>query len=120
MKNPYETLVKEEYLIYDLVSMISAIGGTLGLCIGFSFKECARDILGFFMNIFEIITQHKNRTKVWVDSHKPNQHSGLDLQQEQALSVELLRAELMKQSRNMDCLESKMAHYEKRLDELEK
>ena len=31
--------VKEEYLIYDGVAMISAIGGTLGLCIGFSFYD---------------------------------------------------------------------------------
>ena len=29
--------VKEEYLINNGVAMISAIGGTLGICIGFSF-----------------------------------------------------------------------------------
>ena len=29
--------VREEYLIYDTVAMISAIGGTMGLCIGISF-----------------------------------------------------------------------------------
>ena len=34
---PVKVNVKEEYLIYDGVAMISAIGGTLGLCIGFSF-----------------------------------------------------------------------------------
>ena len=37
--NPPKILVREEYLIYDGVAMISAIGGTLGLCIGFSFTE---------------------------------------------------------------------------------
>ena len=31
--------VKEEYVIYDAVAMISAIGGTMGLCIGFSFSD---------------------------------------------------------------------------------
>ena len=31
--------VKEEYVIYDMLQLIGAIGGTLGLCIGFSFKE---------------------------------------------------------------------------------
>ena len=35
--NPAKVTVKEEYLIYDAVSMISAIGGTMGLCVGFSF-----------------------------------------------------------------------------------
>ena len=39
VKNPYEAIVNEEYIMYDMVAMISAIGGTLGLCIGFSFTE---------------------------------------------------------------------------------
>ena len=37
--------VEEEYLIYDFVAMISAIGGTMGLCIGFSFTEVANFLL---------------------------------------------------------------------------
>ena len=39
--NPPKVIVKEEYLIFDMVSMIGAVGGTLGLCIGFSFMEFA-------------------------------------------------------------------------------
>ena len=31
--------VKEEYLIYDTVSMISVVGGFMGLCVGFSFYD---------------------------------------------------------------------------------
>ena len=31
------TIVYEEYLIYDVISMIGSVGGTLGMCIGFSF-----------------------------------------------------------------------------------
>ena len=38
--------VKEEYVIYDMLQLIGAIGGTLGLCIGFSFKEVYSLILG--------------------------------------------------------------------------
>ena len=34
---PSKVTVKEEYLIYDLVSMISAIGGTMSLCAGLNF-----------------------------------------------------------------------------------
>ena len=34
-----ELQVKEEYVIYDFVGMISSIGGNLGLFIGFSFFD---------------------------------------------------------------------------------
>ena len=43
--NPPRVTVKEEYLIFDLVSLISAIGGTMGLCIGFSFVDVTRFLL---------------------------------------------------------------------------
>ena len=45
--SPARVKVKQEYLIYDAVSMISAIGGTLGLCIGFSFREVSGLVLGY-------------------------------------------------------------------------
>ena len=45
--DPPHVVVKEEYLIFDFVSMISAIGGTLGLCIGFSFTDFAGRILAY-------------------------------------------------------------------------
>ena len=35
----------EEYLIFDSVAMIGSIGGTLGLCIGFSFANVFAMIL---------------------------------------------------------------------------
>ena len=35
--HPAKVHVKEEYLIYDTVALVSSIGGTLGLCIGISF-----------------------------------------------------------------------------------
>ena len=34
-----DVTVHEEYLIYDLVAVVSAIGGTMGLCIGISFRD---------------------------------------------------------------------------------
>ena len=36
---PAEVTVREEYIIYDAVALVSTIGGTLGIFIGFSFKE---------------------------------------------------------------------------------
>ena len=43
---PPKVRVKEEYLLFDMVSMISAIGGTMGLCIGFSFGDVTRWLVG--------------------------------------------------------------------------
>ena len=43
--HPPKVRVKEEYLLFDMVSMISAIGGTMGLCIGFSFGDVTKWIV---------------------------------------------------------------------------
>ena len=37
-----EVQVKEEFLIYDLNAIVAAIGGSLGLFLGFSCYEMAR------------------------------------------------------------------------------
>lgn len=37
-----EVRVKEEFLIYDLNAIVAAIGGSLGLFLGFSCYEVAR------------------------------------------------------------------------------
>ena len=44
---PPRVTVKEEYLVYDLVSMIGAIGGTMGLCIGLTYNVVLRIGDGF-------------------------------------------------------------------------
>ena len=49
--DPHSVKVHEEYLIYDLVAMISAIGGTMGLCIGFSFTNILSSILRYLAQI---------------------------------------------------------------------
>ena len=33
---PERKKIAEEYLLYDVIGVIGAVGGTLGLCIGFS------------------------------------------------------------------------------------
>ena len=43
------TTVYEEYLIYDAISMVGSVGGTLGMCIGFSFTG----IISFLINILQ-------------------------------------------------------------------
>ena len=44
---PARVTVKEEYLIYDFVAVVSAIGGTMSLCIGFSFRDFFGSMLQF-------------------------------------------------------------------------
>ena len=61
MESSRKVKIYEEYLIYDLVSMIGAIGGTLGLCIGFSFN----DVCNFLLNHLESgISSCQNGNKV--------------------------------------------------------
>ena len=48
---PLQVRVKTEYLLMDFLSMIGAVGGTLGLCIGFSFKE----VLGFLLDLVRVV-----------------------------------------------------------------
>ena len=42
---PMMTNVQQEYLIFDTIGMIGSVGGTLGMCIGFSFSGVTTHIL---------------------------------------------------------------------------
>ena len=55
----------EEYLVYDMIAMISAIGGTMGLCIGFSFTEFARITIGF---LEKAVVNHQSKNGIEADS----------------------------------------------------
>ena len=48
--------VHEEYLIYDAISMIGSVGGTLGMCIGFSFTGLISCLMH---NVFKICNNTK-------------------------------------------------------------
>ena len=58
--DPPRTTVQEEYLIYDMVAMISAIGGTMGLCIGFSFTHFTSTSLNFVEQIVWKLKNYRN------------------------------------------------------------
>ena len=47
---PQSVKVNQEYLIYDLSDMISSVGGTLGMCIGFSFTGLMSAFIQFIQN----------------------------------------------------------------------
>ena len=57
LERPYEIVVNEEYYLYDMISIIGAIGGTMGLCIGLSFKDLARDLVSFLKQSWEKIAK---------------------------------------------------------------
>ena len=50
MESSRKVRIYEEYLTYDMASMIAAIGGSLGLCICFSFN----DVCNFLLNHLEL------------------------------------------------------------------
>ena len=43
--------IYEEYFIYDTISTIGAVGGTLGMCIGFSFTSLISSLLNILKNM---------------------------------------------------------------------
>ena len=51
--------VQEEYLVYDSTGIVGAIGGTLGLFVGFSFREVANS----FFDSFELLMPFLNNLK---------------------------------------------------------
>ena len=48
-KDPPMMTVKEEYLIYDYVGLISSVGGILGICVGISFSGISEVLVSFMM-----------------------------------------------------------------------
>ena len=65
--------VYSEYLIYDTVSMIGAVGGTLGMCIGFSFTGLITCLINYIQYGVKIPTpkQTKRTTlKSTTQNHK--------------------------------------------------
>ena len=63
LQQPSNVMVNEEYLIYDTITMISSVGGTLGMCIGFSFTN-------IIANIFALIQKLRNIIKLKVSTKK--------------------------------------------------
>ena len=64
--NPAKVNVLEEYLIYDFITMIGSIGGTLGLCIGFSFSNLFISLI----SSFKVLTTKMTLTRLIYNSLK--------------------------------------------------
>ena len=62
-KLPESVPVYEEYLIYDAIGMIGAVGGTLGMFIGFSFNNLIYYVINLLPKISIIIQKNHARDK---------------------------------------------------------
>ena len=55
--NPGKVTVNTEYLLYDFISTLGNVGGTLGLFIGFSFSGLISNISNGLMEIVDFVKQ---------------------------------------------------------------
>ena len=74
LTKPYISIVNEEYLIFDAVAMISAIGGTLGLCIGFSFMDFAAVLAGSMWMVKNFCKKKQSIVSMEPTLKKQNNH----------------------------------------------
>ena len=122
---PYDTIVNEEYVIYDMVAMISAIGGTMGLCIGFSFKDCSRHVIRISLKVLAKIAKSKNKTSI---DNWEFQKSGIfglkahskDEEEDIGKSLAGFRVQVTEQFKENVELRYQLARHEERLEQLEK
>ena len=61
---PNFATIYEEYLIYDFISMIGSVGGTLGMCIGFSFTGVISSLINFLQYGYLIIKKRLSYKKI--------------------------------------------------------
>ena len=74
--NPGRVTVYIEYLLYDFISTLGNVGGTLGLFIGFSFSGLITFILNFLIKMVDAL-QNRNssradQNKIAMVQTKPN------------------------------------------------
>ena len=114
--------VREEYLIYDTVAMISAIGGTMGLCIGILFYN----IMGTGLNWLQFWVnwqkkQNKECQKIFerTNSIAPSNISSLaDMKKE--LIQELSKEMLKETKRDLSILKAEVDNLKKGLQQIKR
>ena len=65
--------IYDEYLIYDVINAIGAIGGTLGMCIGFSFSGVISFVIGILqegIGKFRSLSKNQNVSQVSLPRRK--------------------------------------------------
>ena len=117
--DPPRVTVKEEYLIYDMVSMISAIGGTMGLCIGLSFLDIYSISLGLVQNLYRQI-QRQYKRKKQIDC-QPDPVVNVSVEEQKSTGKnELSMARLEKRLGEIENFASELANCVKKIDASER
>ena len=65
--DPPLVTVKEEYLVYDGVALISSVGGLLGICVGVSFHGFSSGVLYY---VGQMLRRGKNNFKSGSAGHR--------------------------------------------------
>ena len=71
------TTLYEEYLIYDAINVIGSVGGTLGMCIGFSFTGLISSLLKILQlvnNKAIFANRNLSKSKPWKNGSLKNIH----------------------------------------------
>ena len=112
--------VKEEYLICDMVTLIGAVGGTMGLFIGFSFTDMANSILKLIQKlIVRVRTNHDKVDTIFVREEKEEiKLSHVEIVK--SISTLEARMSTYEEANSISKLESRMSTYEKELIEWRK
>ena len=68
------TTIYEEYLVYDSISMIGSVGGTLGMCIGFSFTGLISPLINLLQQLMEFIKKKLTKQKKFKSNQIQSNH----------------------------------------------
>ena len=68
------TTIYEEYLVYDSISMIGSVGGTLGMCIGFSFTGLISPLINLLQQLMEFIKKKVTKQKIFKSNQNQSNH----------------------------------------------
>ena len=124
MQSPYEIEVNEEYLILDLIGVVGSIGGTLGLCIGFSFKDLFRDVGSSVVQAVSRIIRHKKERENQMTSKRLQETGHLQLETynpEKIATQGDLAAQIIAKLTQLETkLEKRLSDHDSRLLEMEK
>ena len=63
-KTPAMATLHEEYIIIDSYGMVSVVGGTLGIFVGFSFFDVITFLMTFFQKAHDLINKRKPMDKI--------------------------------------------------------
>ena len=108
--------IHEEYLIYDTVNMIGSIGGTLGMCIGFSFTGVASFLISLLQKGYGKLRSFFKIPKVSPRTSKLQNEGEIYLQDNE--NLEELEIYLQYNENLEELMNAKFAVIEKKLEYL--